>query len=65
MLLREWKASKIHPLCHVTLQNMCALYSINHLCSYFVPHPREVTEHSPDLAGRAAPSPVMLSQWDW
>lgn len=40
MLLREWKASKIHPLCHVTLQNTCVLYRINHLCSYLVPQPR-------------------------
>lgn len=43
---------------------MCALYNVNSLYSDFVPHSREITEHSPDLAGTAGRSLVMLFQQD-
>lgn len=42
----------------------CALYNANSLYSYFVPHSREIMEHSSDLAGTAAPSLVMLFPQD-
>lgn len=60
----EGVRGKQHPPSVMLLCKTCALYNVNSLYSYFVPHSREVMEHSPDLAGTAAPSLVMLFQQD-